>query len=124
MMMGIEQLLNRFAPYLAIVLLLFIVASVEYNMSVAIEIILKMGAFCLSMLLPILLSAKLAAFGMSATETSEKLLRLDLAGLLFISVQCILWIVGLHELQLYIASIAIGLFVVTLLIFIAIRFFG
>jgi hypothetical protein len=93
-------------------------------MSVAIEIILKMGAFCLSMLLPILLSAKLAAFGMSATETSEKLLRLDLAGLLFISVQCILWIVGLHELQLYIASIAIGLFVVTLLIFIAIRFFG
>jgi hypothetical protein len=52
------------------------------------------------------------------------LLRLDLSAFVFCAVQIVLWGMGMHQLQLYIIGVAIALFVVTLLIFLVIRYFG
>lgn len=123
--MKIRHILNQSAIYILPILLIFLVATVEYNALTAIDLILKLIAFGLSMILPISSSARLSTFSFSGSSGKiEKFLRLDIAAFIFASVQFMLWLAGLHQIQMYIAGTAVTLFIVTLLIFLIIRSLG
>lgn len=122
--MNSNNLLNKYAIYVLPLILIFVVATIEYNLETAIDLVLKLIVFCLSMLLPVVLSARVSTFSFSSSNKSSELLRLDLSAFVFCAVQIVLWGMGMHQLQLYIIGVAIALFVVTLLIFLVIRYFG
>ncbi len=122
--MKIKHFTKNSAAYVLSILLIFVVATIEYNVLTAIELILKLIAFFLSMLLPIGLSARLSTFNFPSSNSIDKLLRLDIATIAFTGVQAALWIMNLYQLQLYIAVAAIALFLITLFVFLVIRWLG
>lgn len=118
------NLLKRYGLYLLPILLIFVVASVEFDLLTAFYLILKLAAFSLSLMFPIIVSAKLSTFNLKNSSKLNKLLRIDRGAFIFVSIQVVLWFVDLHQLQLYIVGIAIALFIITLLIFLIIRYLG
>jgi hypothetical protein len=120
--MEAKHLFNKYKVYLIAIFLLFIVATIEYDTLFATGLTLKISVFCLSMIFPMSLSANLATFTLSMPKASKKIIMpLDISAYLFIIAQLVLWIMGLYQLQLYILSISIVLFIVTLVIFLFIR---
>lgn len=119
-----SKLLSKYAAYVLPIMLIFIVATIEYNLETAVNLVLKLIAFCLSMLLPIILSARVSTFSFSDSNSPSRFLRTDLSSFIFCAIQTVLWGMGMHQLQLYIIGVAIALFVVVLFIFLAIRYFG
>lgn len=116
-----KSVISNYGPYSIGLLLLFVVASIEHSLAIAIELVLKVVAFCLSLLFPVMLSARLATLEFSKAGGPEKILRLDIAICTFIAIQVLLWAMDLYQLQWYIITISLAVFVVTLLIFFTVR---
>ena len=114
---------DKVGIYIVSVLIIFVTASTEYDARTAIFLIFKATVFCLSMMFPILLSAKLSTIGTSSVVGLDHLFRLDAAALIFCVIQVTLWIIGYSELQLYILGIGTALLIITFFMFIFVRRF-
>ena len=116
-----NRLLNNFLLYVGPVALIFLVASIEYDLKIATNLVVKLTAFVLSMMLPITLAARITAHDYEQLIESVRMLNLKYSLAVFLLVQVMLFFAGFYTVQVYILTTGAALFFVVTLIFFSVK---